>query len=109
MPSWQLSQTWVVALDAQRSNVLPVDSFERGSFQSPAAITAANFQVEVSNDGVTYAVVKADDQTDVAAVALAANKVFNLPANVCKAKYARLFLSAAQAAARSFTVQFGGN
>ena len=105
-----LAQTWLVDISADddRSNAIEVGSFERGSFQAPAAVTVANFQIEVSNDGTTYAAVKADAQTDVAAVALAASKIFNLPANVFKAKYARLYLSAGQAADRSFTVHLAG-
>ena len=101
-------ETWAIASGAQRSAAINVMGFERGSFQVPTAITAGNFQVEVSNDGTTFSAVRADDNTVVAAVAFVASTVFNLHPNVFKARWARLFSSVAQGAARSFTVQLSG-
>lgn len=91
-----------------KSAAFPIGEFNKGSLQVPAAITGANFTLEVSNDGTNYNALQVIAGTAVAAVPMAANEACPLPSEAFNYKFAKIVSDAAEEANRTFKVFLKG-
>lgn len=68
-----------------------------GSFSVPAAITGTTLQPQFSNDNVNWTAVGS-------AISVSANNTYPLPADLFKARFARLVSNSSEAAERTITL-----
>ncbi len=101
-------ETVVIPNAGTTSGAFRVGEYNKGSIQVPAAITGASYTIHVSNDGVTYAAVRAVAGTAIAAVNWAADNMLPIPAEVFSFKWAKIVSAGAEGAARSFSVMLKG-
>jgi len=101
-------ETVTIANGAATSGAFRVGEFNKGSIQVPAAITGTSYTIHVSNDGSTYAAVRAVGGTAIGAVNWAADNMLPIPAEVFSFKWAKIVSQASEAAARSFSVMLKG-
>ena len=111
MPSWSQTETLVVDIsaDTTHTNSVHVGGFERGSVLIPAAFTSTTIKFEVSNDDTTWDVARDDNDADLGTKTVAVDKIYNVPAEVFKSKFARILTGSAELADRNLVVNFGGN
>jgi len=96
-----IQENLTIAISTTTSGALTIKEYGRGGFTIPAAFTGATVTFHVSDDGTTYAAVRDDAGSAVAAVTVAASGIYNFPDAVFKHAFVKIVSASSEAAART--------